>query len=130
MRAALAFFLAVFGSSLTLALFAACDDTPRGEQGIDYLGDGGYYTVPPGREAGADVVVPCVEEKDPTGVCAQAASDNGTPATHFIVCVTGQEPVEIVCVGAGSAGMPADAAGAADASTADGGSFCCTTGLI
>ncbi len=126
MRTALAFFLAVSGSSLMLAL-AGCDDTPRGEQGIDYLSDGSYYTVPPGPDAGADVAVPCVEEKDPTGVCAQATSDNGTPATHLIACVDGQQPVEIVCVAAGSA---ADAGSAVDASAPGGGAFCCTTGLI
>jgi hypothetical protein len=122
MRAVLFFFgsVSLLGLSLALAV-AACDDTPRGEQGIDYLSDGSYYTVPPARDAGADVLVPCVEEKDTTGVCAEATAENGTPATHFIVCVEGRSPVEIVCVAP---------VGASDAALGDAGMFCCTTGVL
>jgi hypothetical protein len=116
--------LAVGASSSVLALalaLAACDDTPRGEQGIDFLIDGAYYTVPPGPEASADVLIPCVEEKDSAGLCAAAVSASGTSAPHLVVCTAGQAPLDIVCVG------PADAG---DASTADAGAFCCTTGVL
>ena len=101
---------------LPIAPFA-CDDTPRGEQGIDYLDDGSYYTVPPGPEAGADVYVPCVEDTD-AGMCAQASSPTGTAATHLIVCTGGQTPAGIACVEPG------------DGSVTDAGTFCCTTGIL
>ncbi len=102
-------------TSLAFGAFAACDDTPRGEQGIDFLADGGYYSVPPASEAGSDATAPCVEDGD-AGVCAQV-STSGTPATHLIVCVVGTSPLDIQCV------TPPGA-------VPDAGTFCCTTGLL
>jgi hypothetical protein len=102
--------------SLGLFMCAACDDTPRGEQGIDYVDDGGYYSVP-GNDASDDVFAPCAQDSD-AGICAQASSPTGTPATHLIVCSGGQIPVGISCVQPG------------DASVTDAGMFCCTTGLL
>jgi hypothetical protein len=96
-------------------LASACDDTPRGEQGIDYLVDGSYTSVPPARDASVDAHGPCTEAAD-AGICAQTSSA-GTPATHSITCTEGRVPADIVCI-------------AMDDASADGGSFCCTTGLL
>ncbi len=125
MRASRSAFLALFAGLPAAALLSVlargvtgCDETPRGEQGIDYLIDGSYYSVPPSPEAGPDVFVPCVEKADPTGACAEATAAGGTPAPHLIVCVPGQSPLDILCA-------PPD-----DASTGDAGAFCCTTGVL
>ena len=99
-------------------LLSACNEVPRGEQGIDFLVDGSSYTVPPGHDAGTDArpSVPCAEEMGSSATCAQASS-GATPARHLIVCADGGAPAGIVCV----AGP--------DAAT-DAGTFCCTTGLL
>jgi hypothetical protein len=124
MRAPILVFVGISACLGTLAL-THCDDTPRGEQGVDFLSDSGYYTVPPEPDAGADVLVPCVEEKDTAGLCAEAIATNGTPATHLIVCVEGQAPLAITCVSVPRSDGGADASAAADA-----GSFCCTLGVL
>jgi hypothetical protein len=116
MRVLLAPLLAA-SSALPFVVFSpACDDTPRGEQGIDYLIDGSYYSVPPAHDASVDAHAPCAEEKDPAGICAQTSSA-GTPASHLIACTQGHGPAGIVCV-------------VVDDASADGGAFCCTTGLL
>jgi hypothetical protein len=105
-----------------LAFFAfapfACDDTPRGDQGIDFLGpDGAYYNVPPSPEAGPDAHGPCTEDVDAGAICAELPT-SGTPYDHFIACTGGQSPLELQCMSTGAA--PVDGVA----------TFCCTTGVL
>jgi hypothetical protein len=97
--------------------FAACDETPRGEQGIDFLDDGGYYNVPPAPEAGPDAHGPCANETDTSGICAQA-SVQGTPYTNLVECTGSAPPAEIFCI---ASGKPEDGGIVA---------YCCETGII
>jgi hypothetical protein len=96
---------------------AACDDTPRGEQGIDFLADGSLYTVPPTPEAGPDAIGPCTEAVDAGAICADLSS-SGTAYTHFISCTNGVAPFGLSCVATGAAVVNGVA------------TFCCTTGLL
>jgi hypothetical protein len=91
----------------------ACDQTPRGEQGIDFYGEG---SVDAG-EVLSDAQGPCKEETDTGGTCVQLGGQ-GTLYTHLIVCTGNQSPGGLYCIGG-------------EAST-DGGvlTFCCETGLI
>jgi hypothetical protein len=102
---------------LGVAFCSACDETPRGDQGIDFLDDAGYYNVPPTPEAGPDAHGPCANETDPTGICAQA-SVTGIPASVLVSCTDSTPPVGITCVSTGNA--------------VDGGAtaYCCTTGIL
>jgi hypothetical protein len=99
---------------VSLAAFA-CDETPRGEQGIDFLDDGGLYTVPSNDARADDARGPCAENGD-AEACAAATSE-GNAAPHLIVCAPGNVPIDLVCV-TPDASAPPDA------------SFCCTTGLL
>jgi hypothetical protein len=96
---------------------SACDETPRGDQGLDFLDDGGYYNVPPGPDAGPDAHGPCANETDSAGTCAQA-SVNGTPAAVLVACTGTARPADITCTAPGQA--------------VDGGliTYCCTTGIL
>ncbi len=94
----------------------ACDDTPRGVQGIDFIDEGGLSTDA-GDANVSDAHGPCEETPDPAAFCAQQGGA-GTLYTHEIVCIDGAYPYLLDC-------------NAPDA-TPDAGSqtFCCTTGLI
>jgi hypothetical protein len=114
---------ALFRSATVVATLAAsavvpfaCDDTPRGEQGIDFLADGSYYNVP-GTDADPDAHGPCVDMTD-AAVCAQA-SVNGVPYDHLVACAPGDSPFDLQCVAA-------DDAGTSDAGAA----FCCAGGIL
>jgi hypothetical protein len=117
MRHLLATSLALGGAFATLVGPFACDDTPRGEQGIDYLVDGSYYNVPPNPDASADAQGPCTEEADPNGVCTQISAA-GTAYTHLITCSAKESPYGLTCTEAGAA------------SVSGVGTFCCTTGIL
>ena len=102
---------------LGIALPSACDETPRGDQGLDFLDDGGYYNVPPGPDAGADAHGPCANETDTAGTCAQA-SVTGIPANVLVACSGTSPPAGITCATNGNSGD----AGAV--------TYCCTTGIL
>jgi hypothetical protein len=95
----------------------ACDETPRGEQGIDFTDDAGNYSVPPSPEAGPDAHGPCADETDTTGICTQA-SEQGVPYPNLVECTGSAPPVEIECVPGGT--------------PQDGGliAYCCEPGII
>jgi hypothetical protein len=97
-------------------LLSACDETPRGDQGIDFLADGGTYSVPPGPDAGPDAHGPCANETDSAGLCAQVTV-SGIPATVLVACTGSAPPAVITC---------------APSTVADGGlsTYCCTTGIL
>jgi hypothetical protein len=102
---------------LAAPLFYACDETPRGEQGIEFTDDGGYYSVPPSPEAGPDAHGPCANETDTTGICAQA-SEQGAPYPNLVECTGSAPPVEIECL---PGSTPRDGGVVA---------YCCETGII
>jgi hypothetical protein len=108
--------LAVLPVFVVIAIVAACSDTPRGVQGIDFYVEGGMSDDAGTADVG-DVQGLCQETPDPTGFCAQLGGA-GTLYTHLIVCIDGAQPVLLDC----------DSPDAAP----DGGaqSFCCTTGLL
>jgi hypothetical protein len=95
----------------------ACDETPRGEQGIDFLDDGAAYTVPPSPEAGPDAHGPCADETDTAGVCTNA-SVAGVPFANLVTCTGSAPPTGISCISAADAGQ----AGLT--------SYCCSTGIL
>jgi hypothetical protein len=101
---------------LAAPLVYACDETPRGEKGIDFLDDGSVYSVPPSPEAGPDAHGPCANETDATGLCTQAAVQ-GVPYPNLVECSGNAPPVEIVCL----PGVPEDGGLTA---------YCCETGII
>lgn len=110
-------FLALVVASPLLAPFA-CDETPRGEQGIDLVPPEGGFEDSGGPVLDAEV--PCREVGD-AGPCAQALGQ-GSLYTHLIACTPGQSPAYIDC----------DELDASDplAGEDGGAAFCCTTGLI
>ena len=108
-------FTVFFLVALPFSALSACDETPRGEQGIDFLEDGSYYNVPPAPEAGPDAHGPCGEEAD-AGPCSDV-SEGGVPFNHFIECA-GASPFGIQCL---------PNSGAADAGVS---TYCCSTGVI
>jgi hypothetical protein len=93
----------------------ACGETPRGEQGIDFLAEGGLYTVPSNDAGPNDARGPCAENDD-AGLCAQAIA-KGIPAPHLVVCAQGIDPIDLTCM-------------MLDASAPDARTFCCTTGTL
>jgi hypothetical protein len=101
---------------LVSSLFSACDETPRGEQGIDFTDDGSYYNVPPNPEAGPDAHGPCFDEAD-AGACA-LATVNAIPYSVLVACSGSAPPAGITCISSGSAN--------------DGGviAYCCSTGIL
>jgi hypothetical protein len=108
-------FLALTSTFMVVAPLAvvpfACNETPRGDQGFDFYGEGGAD----GGQVPPDAHGPCAEDTDPTGICSQIGQ--GSLYTHLIVCTGGQKPAEIQCDSLGTV-------------SADGSStFCCTTGL-
>jgi len=95
--------------------FSACDETPRGVQGIDFLDDGAAYNVPPPPEAGPDAHGPCWDQTDTTGICKQASVQG---YANLVECSGSASPAEIYCIGSGT--------------PEDGGlvAYCCETGII
>jgi hypothetical protein len=109
-------FVAALAASATAPF--ACDDTPRGEQGVDFLGpDGSSDNVPAGPDADPDAHGPCVEESDAGATCAQVSSA-GVAYGHLIACTAGVTPFDLPCI--------ENDAGASDAGT----TFCCASGLL
>jgi hypothetical protein len=104
-------------AALLLSPCLGCDETPRGEQGIDFLDDGAAYTVPSSPEAGPDAHGPCSNETDTAGTCT-SASVAGVPYANLVTCTGSAPPAGITCIAAADAGQ----AGIA--------SYCCSTGIL
>jgi hypothetical protein len=102
---------------LALPPLPACDETPRGEQGIDFTADGSPYTVPAGPDAGPDAHGPCANETDSLGICAQVTV-SGIPAAVLVACTGSAPPAVITC----APSTPSTDAGLR--------TYCCTTGIL
>jgi len=109
--------VAIFALAPFVLAPLACSDTPRGDQGIDFLVDGSYYSVPPSPEAAPDSQGPCAEQAD-AGTARTQLSGHSTAYTHLIGCTGGQTPADLQCMSTGDT----PAGGVA--------TFCCTTGLL
>ncbi len=97
----------------------ACDDTPRGVQGIDYYDEAGLVEDDASDSSLPDVHGPCQETPDPTGYCTQLGGA-GTLYTHLIVCIDGADPTLLDC-------ETSDASASSGNAATD---YCCTTGLL
>jgi hypothetical protein len=105
---------------LAALLVAACNETPRGEQGIDDVVEGGEDAASPTTDAHG----PCQNEPFPSQQCLQQGG-SGTLYTHLVLCEGGETPFLLDCNGTDASTV--GVGGADDAGTA---AFCCTTGLI
>ena len=110
-------FMLLGGAFAPVVPVFACSDTPRGEQGIDFISEAGTYDVGFRQDVNPDAKGPCVESTDTSGLCS-GVTVSGLSYSHLISCTGTQSPAFLACM---PTGVP---------TTSGTTTYCCATGIL